>query len=118
MIQIWHNSKCSKSREAKKILEDNDIAFEVFNYLEENITKEILDDTIKKLDIEGINEMLRTGDELYKELDVANKSHDEICELVLKHHQLIQRPIVIKGDKAVIPRPMTLLGQLLIKENP
>jgi arsenate reductase len=115
MITIWHNNKCSKSQEAKTILEKNNVDFKIFQYLIENLTKEMILDVIKYLNIADIRDMLRSGDELYTRLDIANltKTQDEIISLVLQNKILIQSPIIIKNNKAIIARPMENLTNLL-----
>ncbi|DAB28280.1 MAG: arsenate reductase (glutaredoxin) [Sulfurimonas sp. RIFOXYD12_FULL_33_39] len=114
-LKIWHNPKCSKSREAKSMLEDKNQEFEVFEYLKEDITKDELKNIIKMLCISDIREMLRTKEDEYKELGIAEKnlSQEEIMDIVLKHPKLIERPIIIKGSKAVIARPMERLAELI-----
>lgn len=103
MITIWHNQKCSKSREAISLV--GELEYEVVKYLEDNITKEDLLDLLKKLSI-GPRELMRTKEEIYKELDLANELDDEkLIEAMLKYPKLIERPIIIKGDRAIIGRP-------------
>lgn len=115
MIKIWHNNRCSKSREAKAILEENGSEFETFEYLKNEFTKEDIKDIISKLGIEDIRDMLRKKEAEYKELNIADesKSQDEVIDLVVANPKLVERPIIIKGDKAVIARPMENLTELL-----
>ena len=74
MITIWHNNRCSKSREAKAILEESGLEFEVFEYLKNDFSKEELLKVMAQLKITDINDMLRKKETEYKELDIANKS--------------------------------------------
>ena len=115
MIKIWHNNRCSKSREAKAILEDSNQEFEVFEYLKNNFSKDELKTIMTQLNITDIREMLRTKETEYKELDIANesKSQDEILDLVIANPKLVERPIIIKEEVAVIARPMENLTSLL-----
>ncbi|PIF03664.1 MAG: arsenate reductase (glutaredoxin) [Arcobacter sp.] len=113
MIQIWHNNRCSKSREAKAILEKADLEFEVFEYLKNDFSKEELLKLMAQLKVTDIKDMLRHKEKEYKELDIANKSQNEILELVVQNPKLIERPIIIKDNKAVIARPMENLINLL-----
>jgi len=113
MITIWHNNRCSKSREAKALLEENNLDFEVFEYLKNDFSKEELLKVMAQLNIKDINEMLRTKEKEYKELDIANKSQNEILELVVQNPKLVERPIIIKDNKACIARPMENLKNLL-----
>jgi len=117
LLTIWHNPNCSKSREAYTILEMNSEPMHSFDYIYEDLSKEDILAVMKKLGINDIREMLRSGEEEYSTYDLANesKTQDEIIEVVLKNRILIQRPIVIKDDIAVIPRPMEKLNKLLGK---
>ena len=113
MIQIWHNNRCSKSREAKVILEESGLEFEVFEYLKNDFSKEELLRLMAQLQIKDIKDMLRHKEVQYKELDIKNKSQNEILDLVVQNPKLVERPIIIKDNKAVIARPMENLINLL-----
>lgn len=113
MITIWHNNRCSKSREAKALLEEKGVEFEVFEYLKNDFSKEELLKVMSQLNIKDINEMLRKKEKEYKDLDLANKSQNEILELVVQNPKLVERPIIIKENKACIARPMENLTNLL-----
>jgi len=113
MIQIWHNNRCSKSREAKAILEEANLEFEVFEYLKNDFSKEELLRLMAQLKLSDIKDMLRKKETEYKELDIANKSQNEILDLVVQNPKLVERPIIIKDNKAVIARPMENLTNLL-----
>ena len=115
MIKIWHNNRCSKSREAKAILEDNNFEFETFEYLKNRFTKDDLKEIMALLNVADIKDILRTKEAKYKELDIADqsKSQDEILDLVILNPKLVERPIIIKDNKACIARPMENLTELL-----
>jgi len=113
MITIWHNNRCSKSREAKTILEESNLDFEVFEYLKNDFSKEELLRVMAQLKISDVKDMLRHKETEYKELDIANKSQNEILDLVVQNPKLVERPIIIKDNKAVIARPMENLTNLL-----
>jgi len=113
MIKIWHNNRCSKSREAKAILEEYKVEFEVFEYLKNEFSKEELLKVMAQLNIKDIKDMLRKKEVEYKELDIENKNQNEILDLVVKTPKLVERPIIIKDNKAVIARPMENLTNLL-----
>jgi len=112
-IKIWHNNRCSKSREAKKILEEQNVPHGTFEYLKEIFTINDIENIMNMLDITDIKDMLRKNEDEYKSLDIQNKSHNEIISLVIQNPKLIQRPIIIKDDKAIIARPMENLIKLL-----
>ena len=112
-IQIWHNPKCSKSRAAMELLENKNIDANVVKYLEQTPTKEQLKDVLSKLKISA-KELLRTGEDVYKELNLKDINDEEtLIEIMIKNPILIERPIIIKGDKAVIARPIENLEDLL-----
>jgi len=113
MIKIWHNNNCSKSREAKQILEDQNIEFEVFEYLKNTFTKNDIELIMLGMGITDPKDMLRKKEAEYKELDVENKSKDEILDIMVNTPKLVERPIIIKKEKAVIARPMENLTNLL-----
>ena len=112
-IQIWHNPKCSKSRAAVELLENKNIDANVVKYLEQTPTKEQLKDVLSKLKISA-KELLRTGEDVYKELNLKDINDEEtLIEIMTKNPILIERPIIIKGDNAVIARPIENLEDLL-----
>lgn len=112
-VTIWHNPRCSKSREALKLLEEKGADVEVFKYLDEEITKE---DIKKLLDMIGAKprDIMRTKEAIYKELGLKDVEDDEkLIEAMVEHHKLIERPIVIKDGKAIIGRPPTKVLDLI-----
>ncbi len=113
MIKIWHNNRCGKSREAKAILEEKNLEFEVFEYLKDDFSKEELLRVLAQLKISDVKDMLRHTEIEYKTLNIENKSQNEILDLLVLNPKLIERPIIIKDNKAVIARPMENLLKLL-----
>ncbi|AXX94814.1 MULTISPECIES: arsenate reductase (glutaredoxin) [Arcobacter] len=112
-IKIWHNPKCSKSRNAMTLLEEKGISADVVKYLETTPSKEELKDVLKKLNMKA-SELLRTGEDIYKELNLKNVNDEEkLIEIMVENPILIERPIIIKGDIAVIARPIENLEELL-----
>lgn len=103
---LYHNPRCSKSRAALALLEENDINPTIVYYLEKPPTPDELRSLLDKLGL-GIRDILRTGEKDYDELDLGDETlSDEIVfDLVCKHPKLIERPIFIHGDKAIIGRP-------------
>lgn len=112
-IEIWRNPQCSKSRNAMELLDAKGLNANVVKYLENTPTKEQIKDVLKKLNIKA-SEILRTGEEIYKELNLKQiEDEDKLIEIMIKHPILIERPIIIKGDIAVIARPIENLEELL-----
>lgn len=105
-MTLFHNPRCSKSRGALELLEERGIQPEIVRYLETPPSAAELKALLGKLGI-GARQLLRTGEDEYKELDLANPalSDDQLIEAMTKHPKLIERPIFIVGDKAAIGRP-------------
>jgi len=105
MIQIFHNARCTKSRECLAFLNDSKQDFEVIKYLETPPTFEELKDIISKLNIKPLA-LVRQKEPIWIEKFKSKKlSDDAIIQAMISHPILIERPIVINGDKAVIARP-------------
>lgn len=105
MIKIYHNPRCRKSREGLELLEKSGKEFEVVLYLDEVPSKEELEALIQKLGIPPI-ELVRKNEPAWKE-NFKNKdlTDAEIIEAMVSFPKLIERPIVINGDAAVVGRP-------------
>lgn len=102
---IWHNPRCSKSRETMSILESRGAETEVVKYLEEKLSVQSIKEVLKKLGISA-RELMRTKEEEYKSLGLKDeKDEEKLIEAMVEHPKLIERPIVIKGNKAVLGRP-------------
>ncbi|MYM65008.1 arsenate reductase (glutaredoxin) [Pseudomaricurvus sp. HS19] len=106
MVTIYHNPRCSKSRQTLALLEENGIAPEVVQYLETPPDADTLRELLGKLGI-GARDLLRKGEDDYKELNLKDPSLSEqqLIEAMVSHPKLIERPIVVKGGKAVLGRP-------------
>ncbi|MDI1254795.1 MAG: arsenate reductase (glutaredoxin) [Flavobacterium sp.] len=106
MIQVYHNPRCTKSRECLAFLENSGKKFEIIKYLEEVPTKKELLSILKKLKMQPI-ELVRKNEAVWKEnFKNKNLSDDEIITAMLQFPILIERPIVINGDKAAVARPI------------
>ena len=112
MVEIWHNSRCSKSRNGLKYLQENGIEYKIREYLKNPPTKEELQEVLKKLGMKP-SELIRKKEKLFKELNLKDKSEDELLEAMVEHPKLIERPIVINGNKAVVARPETQIEKIL-----
>jgi arsenate reductase len=112
-ITIYHNPRCSKSREALALLREQDIEPHVIEYLKENPTRDDVERVMKMLGIKYPKAMMRTGEPAFKELALADADDDELIDAMVAHPILIERPIIIRGDHAVIGRPPERLLELL-----
>jgi len=115
MITIWHNPRCGKSRDGLKLLDEKGVKYELFEYLKQPISIQDIKNLISMLGISDVREMLRTKEKEYKELhlDDSEKTQEDIIYTVMKNPKLIERPIVIKDNKAVIGRPIENIIELL-----
>lgn len=105
-IKIYHNSRCSKSRQTLEILKKKNFDIEIVEYLKSPPTFEELSVILRKLKYEP-RELLRKSEEVYKKENLSDMSisNNKIIEKMVTYPILIERPIVINGDKAVIGRP-------------
>lgn len=105
-LVIYHNPRCSKSRETLQLLEDNNLHPQIIEYLAEPPTVQELKRIIAMLGI-GARDLLRTTEPVYKDADLDDDSlsDEEIIEAIFEYPALLQRPIVVMGDKAIIGRP-------------
>lgn len=112
-ITIWHNNRCSKSRDALKLLNEKGIEPNVVKYLESNMSVDEMKELLAMLDMEP-RELMRTKEKIYKELDLANESDNEkLIIAMVENPKLIERPIIIKDNKAVVGRPIEKVEELL-----
>lgn len=113
-ITIYQKPTCSTCREAVRLLKESGKLFKAVNYYEQPFTKGQLKGLLKKAGLSP-KDVLRTKEDLYKELGLAKKSlsDDELLDLMVKHPDLIQRPIVEKGEQAMLARPAESIEKLL-----
>ena len=114
-MKIYHNVRCRKSREALKIIESKSRKIEVIEYLKKPMQKKDLKDILKLLKISAID-LIRKNESIYKEeFRGKNFSNDEWVEIILKHPILMERPIIVKDNQAVIARPPEKVLNLFLK---
>jgi arsenate reductase len=112
-LSIYFNPRCSKCRTAEALLVERGIEAEIVSYLEQAPTVDGLRGLMGMLGISDPRLMMRTGEDVYRELDLASQSGDALLEAVAANPILLERPIVVKDGRAVIARPPELLLQLL-----
>lgn len=105
-ITIYHNPRCSKSRQTLSLLEDKGMEIDIIEYLKTPPDAATLKAIITKLGITA-KDLLRKGEEEYKQagLDKKNISEDDIINAMVKYPKLIERPIVVNKEKAALGRP-------------
>jgi arsenate reductase len=113
-ITVYEKPTCTKCREMDRFLRESGVDFTKVNYYIEPLTEKKLRDLLKKMGI-APRELLRSSESIYRDLELGKKefSDDEIIALMVKHPDLIQRPIVERGDRAVLGRPTENVKDLL-----
>ncbi len=112
-IVVWHNPRCSKSRNGIKYLDEKGVEYEIRRYLDEPPTVDELKTVLKKLGMSP-RELMRTKEAIYRELGLKEVTEDEkLIEAMAEHPRLIERPIVIRGEKAVVARPENRIDEIL-----
>jgi arsenate reductase len=110
---IYYNPKCSKCREALDLLEGAKCEVEIRNYLKDPPTKKELKELLKKLGIKAFD-LVRTKEQFYKDNYEGKKlTNNQWIEILTNHPELIERPIVVDGEKAIIGRPPVLVLDLV-----
>ncbi len=113
-ITLYHNPRCSKSRATLALLEENEIEPEIVYYLENPPSAKELQSLLQKLGME-LRDIVRKSEPEYEELGLGDETLSDaiVLDLVCKHPRLIQRPIIVKGDKAVLGRPPENVFELI-----
>lgn len=113
-ITVYEKPTCSTCRQMDQRLRESGVDYEKINYYVQPLSEKKLRELLSKMNITA-RELLRTKDALYKELDLGASKHteDQLIKLMAKHPDLIQRPIVEKGARAILGRPITNVEALL-----
>jgi arsenate reductase len=111
--QIYVNPACSKCRTAQSILDEHGVEAQTVLYLDQPPTLDELRRLMVMLGIDDPRQMMRTGESLFAELGLADKSNAVLLEAVTRHPMLLERPIFVVGDRAVVARPPERLLELL-----
>ena len=113
-IVIYHNPRCSKSRQGLALLREHGVEPEIVEYLKTPPSAEELDAILRKLGMEP-RELMRRKEAEYKELGLSDESlsRGRLIEAMVEHPRLIERPIVVSGDRAVLGRPTEKVLELI-----
>jgi arsenate reductase (glutaredoxin) len=113
-ITVYEKPTCSKCREMDKLLRDSGVDFTKVNYYIEPLGKKKLTELVKKMGVKP-RELLRKGETRYKELGLANDEFSDVqlIEFMVDYPELMQRPIVERGERAVLGRPVENVKELL-----
>lgn len=104
-IRVFFNPSCSKCRGAQALLEARGAEARYVRYLEERPTRAELETVQRMLGLASPRDMMRTGEAIYRDLALASADDERLLDAMVEHPILIERPIVIRGDRAVIARP-------------
>ena len=112
-LTVYEKPTCTTCRKVLKILVEKGIDFEKVNYYIDPFSKNKLKSLLKKMEMKP-SELLRKNEKVYKDLDIKNKNYkeDEILNLMIKNPDLVQRPILELGEKAVLARPVENIYKL------
>ncbi len=113
MITIYHNPRCSKSREGLALLKDSGKEFVIRDYTKETLSEREIRAVLLALGKAPL-ELIRANEKVWKEnYKGKDLSEDELIRIMVQHPSLIQRPIVVKDEKAVVGRPSENISDLL-----
>ncbi|MBB1410074.1 arsenate reductase (glutaredoxin) [Pseudoalteromonas sp. SG44-17] len=105
-VTIFHNPRCSKSRETLALLEQKSIQPEIIEYLKTPLNHEQISILVKQLGFSSVRELMRTKEDIYKDLDLKNEYDENVLiAAMVSNPKLIERPIVVNDNKAALGRP-------------
>ncbi len=111
-IIVYEKPTCTTCRKVSKYLEEHGFDFEKINYYIKPFSKSLLKRLLKKMNMKP-SELLRKREKIYKELNLKELTENEILDAMLEHNDLIQRPIIEYGEKAILARPPEVIKEFL-----
>lgn len=113
-ITIYHKPTCSTCRNVIKLVEESGKPFTAINYYEKPFSKSALKGLLKKAGLKS-SDIIRKKEDIYKQLNLHQSqfTDDELLDIMIKHPDLIQRPLVQKGDQVILARPPETVKQIL-----
>ncbi|NOZ45773.1 MAG: arsenate reductase (glutaredoxin) [Chlorobi bacterium] len=113
MLTIYHNTRCKKSRAGLEYIQKKGLDYKIVEYLKFPLTKDELKNIIQKLNVKPFN-LIRTQEAIYKS-DFKGKefTDDEWVDILIQHPKLLQRPIVVNNNKAVLGQPAEEIEKIL-----
>ncbi|MGE3289080.1 MAG: arsenate reductase (glutaredoxin) [Pseudonocardia sp.] len=112
-VTIWHNPRCSKSRGALALLAERGVDPDVVRYLDDAPDRAALEDILRRIGTDDPRAIIRTGEARYRELGLADADRDALLDALAAEPALIERPIVVVGERAVVARPPEKVLDLL-----
>lgn len=111
---LYHNPRCSKSRQALALLEENGITPTIVKYLDTPPDAETVRTLVKKLRLEQAHDLVRPKEAEYKEAGLSQDADDDtVIDAIARYPKLLERPVLVKGDRAVIGRPPETVLELV-----
>jgi arsenate reductase len=112
-VTVWFNPNCSKCRTVQGILAEKGVDADYVRYLEQTPTRAEIEAVLRMLGTDDPRSIMRTGESVYAELGLAGAGRDALLDAMVAHPILIERPIVIRGGRAVVGRPPEKVLDLL-----
>ena len=112
-VTVWFNPRCTKCRGAEELLADRGVDARFVHYLDEPPPRAEIERVLGLLGSDDPRALMRTREPIYAELGLEEASRDDLLDAMAKHPELIERPVVIRADRAVVARPPELLLSLL-----
>lgn len=112
-VKVYHNPRCSKSRMALDYLKNIHVEFDVVEYMKNPLSKEELKETIKKLDITPMDLMRKQETDFKEHIKGKDLSDDQLIQAMIDFPKIMERPVVIKMNKAVIARPAEKIKEII-----
>jgi arsenate reductase len=112
-LTVWFNPACSKCRTVQGILAEQGVEADYVRYLEQTPSRAEIEAVLARLGTDDPRAIIRTGEPVYAELGLAGADRDAVLDAMVAHPVLIERPIVIRGDRAVVGRPPEKVLDLL-----
>ena len=113
-VSIYHNPRCSKSRQTLALLQEQGIEPTVIEYLKDTPSEDEIKELLSKLGFVSARELMRSKEDVFKELELKNESdEDKLIAAMAAHPKLIERPIVVKGEQARLGRPPEAVLEIL-----
>ena len=113
MVKIYHNPRCTKSRQALQLIEEKGVEYQVVKYMDDALTPQELQGVLKKLGMSA-SELIRKKEQIWKdEFKDKEMGDEELILAMIEYPKLMERPIVENGDRAVVGRPTEKVLEVL-----
>ncbi|MEZ8822724.1 arsenate reductase (glutaredoxin) [Vibrio amylolyticus] len=112
-VTLYHNPRCSKSRQTLALLEENNVSPNIVKYLDTPPTIDTLKEIYAQLGLDSVRDMMRVKEDVYKTLELSNASDEALFSAMASHPKLIERPIFINNGKAKLGRPPEQVLEIL-----